>query len=252
MDRHDPTASSPRLAPAPVPDRPRRRRPARRWGSRPCSSPERRRPSAASGAERRAVVTLSALAAVRRPGERRQRPGGGAGRIRRRRRTPAEGGMGLGAEIAAAEQGQAAGVRRDAEAGAVRKAVDGFAADHPEVAAIRVVDFEGIMLAASTVRRPTRAPRRRRGGWSATRSRSTTSARSCAPPSRATARAPRGRPARRETRLRAPAGRRARAGGAGGARRRGGGHGADGHPAPSRARAAFVWLPFARLLARRR
>src|SRR3954471_14030426 len=63
---------------------------------------------------------------------------------------PAEGsGMGLGAEIAAAEQGQGS-THADARAEAVRKAVERFAAAHPEVGAIRVVEFEGILLAAST------------------------------------------------------------------------------------------------------
>lgn len=97
-------------------------------------------------AERRALVTLSALAAVV------DRASGGSvqeAAPAAPAETPAEGGMGLGAEIAAAEQGQAQ-APTDAEAGAIRKAVEGFAADHPEVAAIRVVEFEGIMLAAST------------------------------------------------------------------------------------------------------
>lgn len=56
--------------------------------------------------------------------------------------------MGLGAEIAAAEKPQAtpAGDAGDA----VRHAVARFAAGHPEIKAIRVVDFEGIQLTAST------------------------------------------------------------------------------------------------------
>ena len=98
-------------------------------------------------AERRALVTLSALAAVV------DRASGGsvqeAAPAAPRRNTCPKGGMGLGAEIAAAEQGQAQAPTDD-EAGAIRKAVEGFAAAHPEVAAIRVVEFEGIMLAAST------------------------------------------------------------------------------------------------------
>jgi arabinogalactan oligomer/maltooligosaccharide transport system permease protein len=97
-------------------------------------------------AERRALVTLSALAAVV------DRASGGSVQEAAPTapvETPSEGGMGLGAEIAAAEQGQPQ-APTDAEAGAVRKAVEGFAAAHPEVAAIRVVEFEGIKLAAST------------------------------------------------------------------------------------------------------
>jgi len=97
-------------------------------------------------AERRALVTLSALAAVV------DRASGGSvqeAAPTAPAETPSEGGMGLGAEIAAAEQGQAQ-APTDAEAGAVRKAVEGFATAHPEVAAIRVVEFEGIKLAAST------------------------------------------------------------------------------------------------------
>jgi arabinogalactan oligomer/maltooligosaccharide transport system permease protein len=57
--------------------------------------------------------------------------------------------MGLGAEIAAVKQaGQAkpAGDTGDA----VRHAVVRFAAGHPEIKAVRVVDFEGIQLIAST------------------------------------------------------------------------------------------------------
>jgi arabinogalactan oligomer / maltooligosaccharide transport system permease protein len=110
-------------------------------------------------AERRALVTLSALAAVV------DRASGGSvqeAAPTAPAETPSEGGMGLGAEIAAAEQGQAQ-APTDAEAGAVRKAVEGFAAAHPEVAAIRVVEFEGILLAASTAAADTgtkAAPRR--------------------------------------------------------------------------------------------
>jgi arabinogalactan oligomer/maltooligosaccharide transport system permease protein len=104
-------------------------------------------------AERRALVTLSALAAVvdRASGGSVQEaaPTGATGLGEEIPSPPSEGGMGLGAEIAAAEQGQPQ-APTDAEAGAVRKAVAGFAADHPEVAAIRVVEFDGILLAAST------------------------------------------------------------------------------------------------------
>src|SRR5215218_1367110 len=104
-------------------------------------------------AERRALVTLSALTAVvdRASGGSVQEaaPTGATGLGEEIPSPPSEGGMGLGAEIAAAEQGQAQ-APTDAEAGAIRKAVEGFAAAHPEVAAIRVVEFEGILLAAST------------------------------------------------------------------------------------------------------
>jgi arabinogalactan oligomer/maltooligosaccharide transport system permease protein len=69
------------------------------------------------------------------------RAGGGA-------TAPAAGATGLGAEIAVAEQGEA---KPAADAGqALRHAVARFAAGHPEVKAIRVVDFEGIQLTAST------------------------------------------------------------------------------------------------------
>jgi arabinogalactan oligomer/maltooligosaccharide transport system permease protein len=110
-------------------------------------------------AERRAVITLSALAAVV------DRASGGSAReaAPTEPAPAAEGnGMGLGAEIAAAEQ-----ARPSAPTGgqdeAVRKAVAGFAAAHPEVAAIRVVELEGIKLAASTAAADTgvkAAPRR--------------------------------------------------------------------------------------------
>ena len=113
-------------------------------------------------AERRAVITLSALAAVI------DRSSGGsvqeaAPTAPAEPATPAEGGgMGLGAEIAAAEQAAPQAPTGD-QAAAVRKAVAGFAAAHPEVAAIRVVEFEGIRLAASTAPADTgtrAAPRR--------------------------------------------------------------------------------------------
>ena len=100
-------------------------------------------------AERRALVTLSALAAVV------DRASGGstaeaAPAAPSEPAQPSEGsGMGLGAEIAAAEQGQP-----QAPSGAqdelLRRAVERFAATHPEIAAIRVVRFDGILLAAST------------------------------------------------------------------------------------------------------
>jgi arabinogalactan oligomer / maltooligosaccharide transport system permease protein len=104
-------------------------------------------------AERQAVITLSALTDLV------NRAGGGAAT------TPAAatetappapqtpqsdaGGMGLGAEIAAAEQaGQAKPAGDPGEA--IRHAVVRFAAGHPEIKAVRVVDFEGIQLTAST------------------------------------------------------------------------------------------------------
>ena len=94
---HGPHREAARLAPAPVPDRPRRRRPARRCGLGALLLAGAQTAERRERAERRAVVTLSALAAVRRPGERRQRPGGGAGRRSRRNAAEAaEGGMGLG------------------------------------------------------------------------------------------------------------------------------------------------------------
>ena len=115
-------------------------------------------------AERRALVTLSSLTAVldrtsggstqeAAPTETAQAPAASPG---------TEGGMGLGAEIAAAEQGQAP-TSAAARGEAVRKAVERFAAAHPEVGAIRVVEFEGILLAASTApsdRGAKAAPRR--------------------------------------------------------------------------------------------
>ncbi|MEA2601765.1 MAG: arabinogalactan oligomer / maltooligosaccharide transport system permease protein [Acidobacteriota bacterium] len=102
-------------------------------------------------AQRKAVITLFALADLV------DRVGGGApasatagtGLGEEIPSPPSDsGGMGLGAEIAAAEQGAAkpAGDPGDA----VRRAVARFAAGHPEVKAIRVVDFEGVRLTAST------------------------------------------------------------------------------------------------------
>ena len=101
-------------------------------------------------AERRALVTLSALAAVV------DRASGGsvaeaAPAASTEPAPPSEGsGMGLGAEIAAVEQqGQAQAPTGDQDA-LLRRAVERFAATHPEIAAIRVVRFDGILLAAST------------------------------------------------------------------------------------------------------
>ncbi|HEX3556732.1 MAG TPA: sugar ABC transporter permease [Thermoanaerobaculia bacterium] len=109
-------------------------------------------------AERQAVVTLSALAGLV------DRAGGAvAAAAPAPAAAPGEsGGMGLGAEIAAVEQqGQA---KPAGDAGdAVRRIVARFAAGHPEVKAIRIVDFEGLQLTASTAPADTgakAAPRR--------------------------------------------------------------------------------------------
>jgi arabinogalactan oligomer/maltooligosaccharide transport system permease protein len=99
-------------------------------------------------AERQTVITLSALTDLV------DRAGGGAPATETApSAAPAPsaegGGMGLGAEIAAAEQaGQAKPTGNTGDA--VRHAVARFAAGHPEIKAIRVVDFEGIQLTAST------------------------------------------------------------------------------------------------------
>jgi arabinogalactan oligomer / maltooligosaccharide transport system permease protein len=111
-------------------------------------------------AERRALVTLSALTAILD-----RTSGGSTQEAAPTAAAPAEseGGMGLGAEIAAAEQqGQAQAPTGDQDAG-LRRAVERFAATHPEIGAIRVVRFEGILLAASTAPSDTgtkAAPRR--------------------------------------------------------------------------------------------
>jgi arabinogalactan oligomer/maltooligosaccharide transport system permease protein len=114
-------------------------------------------------AERRALVTLSALAAVV------DRASGGsvaeaAPAAPAEPAPPSEGsGMGLGAEIAAVEQqGQAQAPASDQDI-VLRRAVESFAAAHPEIAAVRVVRFDGILLAASTAsadRGTQAAPRR--------------------------------------------------------------------------------------------
>ncbi|MFY9821117.1 MAG: sugar ABC transporter permease [Thermoanaerobaculia bacterium] len=95
-------------------------------------------------AARQAVITLSALADLV------DRAGGGTMAAAAAETAPApQTGMGLGAEIAAAKQaGQAKPAGDPGEA--VRHAVARFAAGHPEVTAVRVVDFEGIQLTAST------------------------------------------------------------------------------------------------------
>lgn len=115
-------------------------------------------------AERRAIVTLSALTAIVDRAN-----GGGAAEAAptgtglgeeipsppqaapAEPAQPSEGnGMGIGAEIAAAEQqGQAQKPAGDQDEG-LRRAVESFAATHPGIAAVRVVRFEGILLAAST------------------------------------------------------------------------------------------------------
>src|SRR3954469_3224333 len=101
-------------------------------------------------AERRALVTLSALTAVvdRASGG---STAGAAPAAPSEPAPPSEGsGMGLGAEIAAAEQQGQAQTPAGAQDEALRHAVERFAAAHPEIAAIRVVRFDGILLAAST------------------------------------------------------------------------------------------------------
>src|SRR3954464_6351089 len=102
-------------------------------------------------AERQAVIALSALAdLVNRAEGGAPAAGSAASETAPAPAPPAEGGgMGLGAEIAAVEQtGQP---KPAGDAGeAVRHAVARFAAGHPEAKAIRVVDFEGIQLIAST------------------------------------------------------------------------------------------------------
>ncbi len=110
-------------------------------------------------AQRKAVITLSALTDLV------DRAGGGvapAAEATAPANPPEEGGgMGLGAEIAAAEQGEAKPATDSGDA--VRQAVARFAAGHPEIKAVRVVDFEGIQLTASTSPQDTgakAAPRR--------------------------------------------------------------------------------------------
>ena len=89
-------------------------------------------------AERQAVVTLSALTAVV------DRASGGAAA----EAAPA-GGFGLGDELAALDEAPAE-TTADEGGEAVRRAVARFAAEHPEVAAIRVLKFDGRLLEAST------------------------------------------------------------------------------------------------------
>jgi arabinogalactan oligomer/maltooligosaccharide transport system permease protein len=109
-------------------------------------------------AERRAVVTLSALTAVvdrASGGSTTEAAPAGTGLGEEIPSPPAAtpsggNGMGTGAEIAAAEQqGQAKAPAGDQDE-ILRRAVERFAATHPEIAAIRVVRFDGILLAAST------------------------------------------------------------------------------------------------------
>ncbi|HEV2845039.1 MAG TPA: hypothetical protein VG477_09355, partial [Thermoanaerobaculia bacterium] len=111
-------------------------------------------------AERQAVVTLSALAAVvdRASGGAAEEaaPEGGFGLGEEipspEAEAPApseEGGMGLGDELAALDEAPAE-TAADEGGEAVRRAVARFAAEHPEVAAIRVLKFDGRLLEAST------------------------------------------------------------------------------------------------------
>src|SRR5215207_8254389 len=98
-------------------------------------------------AERRAVVTLAALTNLV------EQAGGGASgsepsELPEETAPESGGGMGLGDELAAVEQGQATPAADMGEA--VRRAVARFAETHPEVTAIRVLKFEGITLEAST------------------------------------------------------------------------------------------------------
>lgn len=120
-------------------------------------------------AERRSVVTLLALAEVidRAGGEApaAEEPAYGLGEelppVDVEETEPDEGGLGIGDELAAIEAGTDEPAADPGEA--VRRAVAGFAAAHPEVRAIRVVAFEGIRLEASTDPRDTgerAAPRR--------------------------------------------------------------------------------------------
>jgi arabinogalactan oligomer/maltooligosaccharide transport system permease protein len=107
-------------------------------------------------AERKAVVTLSALAAIvdRASGggvEEAAPPGGFGLGEEIPEAAPAgveEDGMGLGDELAALDQGPSTAAGDEGEA--VRRAVARFAAGHPEVTAIRVIRFDGRTLEAST------------------------------------------------------------------------------------------------------
>jgi arabinogalactan oligomer / maltooligosaccharide transport system permease protein len=101
-------------------------------------------------AERRAVVLLSALTEVV------ERAGAGRGEAAAPEPEPEpegdEGGFGLGIFEEIAEvtgEGEPAAEAFE-PGGAVRLAVARFAEDHPEVEAVRVVSFEGILLEAST------------------------------------------------------------------------------------------------------
>lgn len=89
-------------------------------------------------AERQAVVTLSALAAVV------DRASGGSAA-----EAAPGGGFGLGDELAALDQ-PAVETGDGAGGEAVRLAVARFAQEHPEIQAIRVLNFDGRMLEAST------------------------------------------------------------------------------------------------------
>lgn len=108
-------------------------------------------------AERRSVVTLLALAeVVDRSGAEApaaEEPSYGLGEelppVGEAVEEPAEA-MSLGDELAAIDEGMADEPAAADRAEALRKAVTRFAAAHPEVQAIRVVSFEGILLEAST------------------------------------------------------------------------------------------------------
>jgi arabinogalactan oligomer / maltooligosaccharide transport system permease protein len=103
-------------------------------------------------AERQAVVTLSALAAVvdRASGgsAAEAAPGGGFG-IGEEIAEESGGGMGLGDELAALDQ-PAAETEADAAGEAVRRAVARFAQEHPDVRAVRVLKLDDRTLEAST------------------------------------------------------------------------------------------------------
>lgn len=98
-------------------------------------------------AERRSVVTLLGLAQVLDRvggGEIAEEPASGIGD----ELPPVDGGGGLGDELASLDAGTETETPDSGEA--VRTAVAAFAKSHPEVKAIRVVAFDGILLEAST------------------------------------------------------------------------------------------------------
>jgi arabinogalactan oligomer/maltooligosaccharide transport system permease protein len=108
-------------------------------------------------AERRAVVTLSALAtvvdrALGEPEEASEDTGFGLGEelppVEEAPEASEDSGFGIGDELAALDQAPAA--EEEDEGAAVRRAVAGFAKAHPEVSAIRVLRLSGRRLEAST------------------------------------------------------------------------------------------------------